>query len=36
MERKVGAIGRAYKPTDEMPHAVKEFLNSVKTRERVS
>ncbi len=36
MERKVGAIGRAYKPTDEMPYAVKEFLNSVKTRERVS
>jgi hypothetical protein len=35
-ERKVESIGRAYKPTEEMPHAVKEFLNSVKSRERVS
>lgn len=36
IERKVESIGRAYKPTEEMPHAVKEFLNSVKSRERVS
>lgn len=36
MERKVGSIGRAYKSTEEMPYAVREFLSSVKTRKRVS
>jgi 2-phosphoglycerate kinase len=36
IERKVESIGRAYKSTEEMPHAIKEFLNSVKSRKRVS